>query len=186
VKRLALLILRRRGWRFTGELPDLPRLIMIGAPHTSNWDFVVFLAAMRHYAMKVRYIGKDSLFRWPFGLLFRHWGGIPVDRSRPGGVTAAVAEEMDRTERTVLVIAPEGTRSPAPYWRSGFIQIAQRTGAPVLLAYIDGLTKTAGMGPLLAYEGDTGVFMDQVRLFYADKAGIRPEGKGPVRLKDEA
>lgn len=182
---LAAKVAAIRGWRFTGELPDLAKVIVIGAPHTSNWDFVIYLAAVRHYRMKSSFMGKHTLFRWPLGYFFRRWGGIPVDRTQPGGVVAQVVRAFESAEEMTLVIAPEGTRKAAPHWKSGFLQIAAATGAPVVLGYVDYPSRRAGMGPMLHFDGDTGAFMDRAREFYADKEGLHPEGKGPVRLSDE-
>ena len=185
MKWLADVYMRWRGWRFLGEVPDIPKLIAVGGPHTSNWDFVLYLAALRQYGIRARYIGKHTLFRWPFGWLFRRWGGIPVDRSKPGGMVQQVAQVIEQTERIILVMAPEGTRGAAPYWKAGFIWIAEATGIPVVLAGIDARAKTVEIGPTLTYEGDLSWFMDQVRAYFADKEGIRPQGKGPVRVEAE-
>ena len=182
---LAERILKLLGWQFTGVVPDLPKLIIIGAPHTTNWDFVVYLGALRHYRLDASYIGKHTLFRWPFGYLFRRLGGIPVDRSEPGGLVKQVVDALDRSERMVLVIAPEGTRGPAPFWKSGFLNIAARAGVPILLAYIDYPSKRAGMGPLIEFDGDISGFMDRCREFYADKVGLHKENKGPVAVREE-
>lgn len=182
MKWLAARFLKWRGWEFTGEIPNVPRLVIIGAPHTSNWDFVVFLGALHHYRVKMRFIGKQGLFRWPFGYLFRRWGGIPVDRTRPGGVVNQVVATMDQTDRVILAVAPEGTRKAAPYWKAGFLAIARKSGAPILLAYIDFKHRKAGMGPILDAE-DPEAVMETARSFYADKVGRHPEGMGPVQLK---
>lgn len=182
---LADKLLRLKGWRFTGELPDLPKLIIIGAPHTSNWDFIIYLAALHHYRMKASFIGKHTLFRWPFGYFFRWLGGIPVDRSKPGGLVRQVVDAIERSERMILVMAPEGTRKAAPFWRSGFLQIAAKAELPIVLGYVDLGNRLAGLGPLLRFDGGVTRFMDQARRFYADKQGLHPEGKGPVRVREE-
>lgn len=182
---LAERILKLWGWEFTGAVPDVPKLIIIGAPHTTNWDFVVYLGALRHYRLHASYIGKHTLFRWPFGYVFRKLGGIPVDRSQPGGLVQQVVDALDRSERMALVMAPEGTRRPAPYWKSGFLNIAARARVPILLAYLDYPSKRAGMGPLIEFDGDISGFMDRCREFYADKRGLHEENKGPVIVREE-
>jgi 1-acyl-sn-glycerol-3-phosphate acyltransferase len=184
MKWLAYRYLRLRGWTFHGRIPDDPKLIAVGAPHTSNWDFIVFLAALHHWKMTVNYIGKHSLFRPPFGWFFRYTGGIPVDRSKPGGLVKQVAEAMDAARRMILVLAPEGTRSKAPRWKSGFLKIAEATGAPILLAAVDASRKELTIGPKLTYDGDAATFMESTRAFYADKEGFHPELKGPVTVGD--
>ena len=173
------------GWRIEGGLPDVPKMVLVGAPHTSNWDFFLFLAAIHHFDIRVRFLGKATLFRWPFGFMFRKVGGIPVVRSRAVGVVRQVNDYFDKEERMILVVAPEGTRSAAPKWRSGFVEIAEAAGVPVVLAGVDGPNKTLTFGPPLMVGPDRSQFMDQVRSFYEDKPGLRPEGKGPVRLSRE-
>lgn len=173
------------GWRIEGELPDVPKMVVIGAPHTSNWDFFLFLAALHHFDIKMRFLGKHSLFRFPFGFMFRKVGGIPVDRSRPGGMVGQVKAAFDREAEMILVIAPEGTRSAAPSWRSGFVEIAEAAGVPVVPAGVDGARKVLTIGDPQSVGDDRAAFMERIRAFYSDKPGIRPEGKGPVRLLRE-
>lgn len=185
MKWLAYRYLKLRGWSFEGQLPDVPKMIVIGAPHTSNWDFILFLGALHHFRIKVTYIGKHTLFRWPFGWLFRALGGIPVDRSKPGGLVRQVVDAMETADRMVLVIAPEGTRKAAPYWKSGFLKIADVTGVPIVLAAVDSSKKRLVIGPAVSFDGDTKSFMDAAREFYADKEGLHPELKGPVGVRGE-
>ena len=182
---LADKLLKLAGWRFTGALPDTPKLIIIGAPHTTNWDFIIFLAALHHYRMKASFIGKHTLFRWPFGYFFRWVGGIPVDRSAPRGLVQQVVDAIADADRMILVMAPEGTRKAAPHWKSGFLQIASKAGIPIVLGYVDFPNRLSGLGPVLRFDGNTSGFMDQARRFYADKQGRHPEGKGPVRVREE-
>lgn len=185
MKWLAYQYLKMRGWSFHGELPDVPKMIVIGAPHTSNWDFILFLAALHHYEIKATYIGKHTLFRWPFGYFFRALGGIPVNRSRAGGVVGQVALAFERVDEMILVIAPEGTRKAAPYWKSGFLKMAEAADVPIVLAAVDYSNKELTIGPSLRYRGDRVAFMEQTRIFYDDKVGKYAELMGPVRVKQE-
>lgn len=173
------------GWRVVGDLPALPKMVIIGAPHTSNWDFFLFLAVIYHFDVKVSFLGKASLFRWPFGFLFREVGGIPVDRSQHGGLVGQVSAAFAERERMILVIAPEGTRAAAPSWRSGFVEIAEEADLPVVFAGVDGANKTVTISEAEWVRSDRHEFMDRVRTFYADKPGIDPAGKGAVRLASE-
>lgn len=173
------------GWRVEGELPDVPKMVIIGAPHTSNWDFFLFLAVIYHFGIKVSFLGKAGLFRWPFGFMFRKVGGIPVDRSKGGGLVGQVAAAFDARERMILVVAPEGTRAAAASWKSGFAEIAQGADVPVVFAGVDGPSKKVVMSPPEKVGQDRSEFMDRVRAFYADKPGIYPSGKSDVRLADE-
>lgn len=173
------------GWEIKGELPGVPKMVIIGAPHTSNWDFFLFLAALYHFRIKVRFLGKASLFRWPYGFMFRKVGGIPVDRSQSGGLVGQVKAAFDASDETILVIAPEGTRHAADSWKSGFMEIAEGAQVPVVFAGVDGEHKLLVLSPPYWVDEDRGAFMDEVRAFYADKSGIDPKGRGPVRLERE-
>jgi 1-acyl-sn-glycerol-3-phosphate acyltransferase len=185
MKWLSYRIFTAIGWRFVGEIPDIPKMVIIGAPHTSNWDFFLFLAALHRYRMKVRFLGKHTLFRWPFGYFFRKLGGIPVDRSRAGGVVAQVKQTFDDAQEMILVVAPEGTRRAAPRWKSGFVEIAAKSDVPVVFAGVDGPGRTLVIGPPHRVGADRTGFMDRVRAFFNDKDGINPQGKGPVRIGAE-
>jgi 1-acyl-sn-glycerol-3-phosphate acyltransferase len=185
VKRLAYAWARLTGWNFAGALPDEPKFIVIGAHHTSNWDFVVFLAALRHFDIRARFLGKHTLFRWPFGSFFERLGGIPVDRSKVGGIVAQVARKFEAKDEMVLVLAPEGTRKAERWWKSGFLKIAEATNVPVVPAAIDYPTKTVTVGDAIYFEGDTKDFMDRTRFFYADKRGRYPEMETPAVLRHE-
>ena len=183
---LAYRYLRLRGWAFLGMLPDVSKMIVIGAPHTTNWDFVAYLAALYHFRFRASYIGKHTLFRWPFGYLFRYLGGIPVGGSKPGSIVGQVTDAFDTADEMALVISPEGTRKSVPYWKSGFLKIAEMADVPVLLAAVDFAKRELTIGPLIEYAGDASAFMEEVRSFYDDKVGLHPDGKGPVRVRQEA
>ena len=182
---LAEKLLKWRGWRFVGLLPDLDKMIIIGAPHTSNWDFFLFLAACRHWRFSPRFVGKHTLFRWPLGYFFRALGGIPVDRSRPGGIILQVAEEFERSDKIVLVMAPEGTRKSAPFWKSGFVRIAAEANVPIVPAYVDFPARRVVLGDPVEVDDGEKALMDRLRAFYEPGVGKGGKGKGPVRLKEE-
>jgi 1-acyl-sn-glycerol-3-phosphate acyltransferase len=182
---LSLWVMKTLGWTHVGTVPDVPKFVIIGAPHTSNWDFFLFLGTIQHFDLRVKFLGKQSLFRWPFGWMFRKVGGIPVDRNRSGGIVAQVKRAFAEADEMVLVIAPEGTRSAAPNWKSGFVEIAEAADVPVVFAGVDGVAKTITMSRPEHVGPDRGDFMDRVRAFYADKPGINPQGKGPIRLSGE-
>jgi 1-acyl-sn-glycerol-3-phosphate acyltransferase len=173
-------------WTFCSEpLPPEGVGVLVGAPHTSNWDFVLMLAVTWRLGLHSRFLGKAALFRGPSGTLMRALGGIPVDRRNPTGLVDEVVARVRSGERFYLVITPEGTRSRAEYWKSGFYRIAFDTGLPVTLGYVDRRTMTAGLGPTLRLTGDAAADMDRIRAFYADKAGLRPENRTEPRLREE-
>ena len=182
---LAEKFIRWRGWEIAGVRPSQPKFVAIGAPHTSNWDFVVFLAVVSYFNIPARVIGKSSLVRWPFGKLMRRLGIVPVDRDSGQGLVDQMVDEFDRAERMALVIAPEGTRGAAPHWHSGFYRIALAAGVPVVMAYIDAENRVTGIGPTLTPTGDIGSDMDQVRAFYGGIKGRHPERQGPIVLREE-
>lgn len=182
---LSYRVMKALGWRIDGDLPDGPKMVILGAPHTSNWDFFLFLAALYHFGIQVKFLGKHTLFRWPFGSMFRKVGGIPVDRTQPGGIVRQVKQAFDERDEMILVIAPEGTRRAAPRWKSGFVEIAERADVPVVLAGVDARNKVLTISRAHEVGHDRKRFMDEVRAFYADKTGINPAGKGPVRISGE-
>lgn len=181
MKSLARLLLRTFGWTLTESDPGTRRYVLIFAPHTSNWDFVIGLLAAWGLGLKVHWMGKSSLFDSLLGPLFRHWGGIPVERSRPGNMIEQMAARFEKADDFVLAIAPEGTRRHTDHWKSGFWHIARAAGAPVVMAYIDYPRKQIGIGdsflPGESIESD----FERIRDFYADKRGRWPEKESTVR-----
>ena len=184
MKRLAGWLLRLRGWVFLGDIPKQGKIVIAGAPHTTNWDFILFLGALDHYKIKIAFIGKAGLFRWPFGAMFRRWGGIPVERGNASGLVRQVADAMQAAGDMVLVIAPEGTRKAAPYWKAGFLRIAQAADARIQFASVDYTSRQVEISPPIDPHDDA-LVMDTARAFFAGKRGLKPEGGGPVRLKEE-
>lgn len=167
-------LLRLFGWRFEGELPDVSRCVIIGAPHTSNWDFYFGICAVYSLGLRVEWIGKHTLFRAPFGWFMRWLGGIPVTR-RPGeGVVDAVVRRMNERESVVLGLSPEGTRRRVERWRTGFYHIAVGARVPILLGYFDYARKRVGVGPLFHPTGDLERDLVELRRFYDDKTARYP------------
>ena len=130
-------MMRVSGWTFRGELPDLPKFIIIVAPHTSNWDFPVGVAALFALDLRAHWFGKESLFRPPMGALLRMIDGRPVRRDVPEGVVAEMAAVVREEPEFVLAIAPEGTRASVDHWRTGFYRIAEATAVPIVPVSFD-------------------------------------------------
>lgn len=173
-------------WRYVSEpLPPGRGGILVGAPHTSNWDFILMLAISARAGLSVRYLGKHTLFRPPFGGVMRALGGIPVDRRNPSGVVDELVAAASRGEEFYLVVTPEGTRSAGTHWKSGFYRIALESDLPITLGYVDRTTMTAGLGLTFQPTGDLRADMDLVRSFYADKAGHTPARRTEPRLREE-
>ena len=139
---LANLILRAVGWRVEGKLPDLQKYILIGAPHTSNWDFVLFLGVIFTLRANVRFMGKAEIFHNPFGWFFYYCGGVPVDRKKATGLVEQMVEVCNKSDEFILTIAPEGTRHQVTEWKRGFYHIAKNAGIPIVMAQVDGKHKT--------------------------------------------
>ncbi|WP_448810619.1 1-acyl-sn-glycerol-3-phosphate acyltransferase [Agromyces bauzanensis] len=172
-------------WTLTGEAAPTRPTVLIGAPHTSAWDFVLMLAIAWRLGIDIRWLGKKSLFAGWRGPIMRRLGGIPVDRAHPGHVVEEVVERVHAGEVFGLVVTPDGTRGRHEYWKSGFYRIARDTGMPVTLGFVDRTTMTTGLGPTFELTGDVPADMDRIRAFYADKAGFRPERRVEPRLRDE-
>lgn len=179
------LILRALGWRMEGAAPRLDKYVLIMAPHTSNWDFPLMLAARIEFRVSAAWMGKAALFRWPFGTLLRALGGIAVERSSRNDAVKQMAGVIQRAERIVLAIPPEGTRKRAEFWKSGFYHIAQAAQVPIVLTYLDYGRKRAGFGPVLDSTLPAEVLMAEAREFYRTVTPKYPEWFGPVRLRQE-
>ncbi|KYH43799.1 acyl-phosphate glycerol 3-phosphate acyltransferase [Branchiibius sp. NY16-3462-2] len=176
-------LLKATRWRLVGEMPDTG--IMVGAPHTSAWDWAAMLAIAWASSRRPQVLIKSSYFNGPAGAILRRTGGIPLDRANPGDTIRALLAEAKGSDSFLLVIAAEGTRSKGEYWKPGFLRISLQTGLPVTLGFIDGPTRTLGMGPTFTPTGDVAADMDFVRAFYADKYGVHPENRTEPRLREE-
>ena len=155
-------------------MPDLPKFVVAVAPHTSNWDFVVGMAAMFALDLRLTFIGKHTLFRWPIAPLLRWMGGIPVDRASPHGVVGDAVRAFEGVEQRVLAIAPEGTRRRVERFRSGFLHIARGARVPILLATLDYGTRCVRFGPLFEPGADVEHELRRVEAFFATVRGKRP------------
>jgi len=172
---LSSFFLRLSGWHVQGQMPDLPKFVIVGAPHTSNWDFVMFLALAFVLESDVRFIGKAELFRWPVAGFFRWCGGVPVDRSGHHGLVEQMVQAIHESEQFRLVITPEGTRSKVGKWKMGFYHIAKQAHIPVVAGYVDTHTMTCGIGPTFTLTDDMEADIKSMQAFFKDKVGINPE-----------
>jgi 1-acyl-sn-glycerol-3-phosphate acyltransferase len=156
----------RCGWRVAGELPDVPKLVAIAAPHSSNWDAVLALLVKVGLRIEVRFIGKREAFFWPLGWLLRHLGGIPIDRRHAHNVVKDITGLFAGTEKLWFAVAPEGTRKKVHEWKSGFWRIALAANVPILPVYFHYPGKIIGFGPLFYPSGDMDADMAKIREFY--------------------
>lgn len=134
---LGRLVLTALGWRVEGEIPNQPKFVLIVAPHTSNWDFPVGMSAKLALGLGAAWVGKHTIFRWPFGHLLRALGGIPVDRSASNDIVQQIVAEFARRPRMVFALAPEGTRTKVERWKTGFYHIARGAGVPIVPVAFD-------------------------------------------------
>lgn len=170
-------LLRLGGWRMVGEFPDIPRLVLIGAPHTSNWDGVWGLAAKAALGLDIRILGKHQLFWWPLGALLRRIGVIAVDRSAAQGVIEQAAAMIRQSDRFWFGLAPEGTRKAVKRWKPGFWMIASAAQVPILPAYFHYPDRVIGIGPLFETGGDMAADIARIRAWYRPWQGKHPGGQ---------
>lgn len=164
-------ILRAGGWRMVGELPNVPRVVLIGAPHSTNWDGIWGFAAKLAMGLDVRVLGKHQLFWWPLGVLLRQLGVIAVNRGAATGVVEQVAARMQVADAFWLGIAPEGTRRLVPQWKTGFWKIARAAGVPVLPVYFHYPDRVIGIGSLFQPSEDLHADLAALRHWYAPWQG---------------
>ena len=184
--RVGRAVLRILRYRIVGEPPpSAPVCVIVAAPHTSWLDFPLMLGIAWASDVNPGFLAKEELFRAPFGGIMRRLGGIAVDRDNPGTLVDDLTSRARSSETFALVIAPEGTRAKGTYWKSGFYRIAAKAGVPIVLAYLDGPSRTGGFGPTIVPSGDVRADMDLVRAFYADKRGVTPDGRTTPLLREE-
>jgi 1-acyl-sn-glycerol-3-phosphate acyltransferase len=169
---------RLAGWSFKGELPEKHHFVAIGAPHTSNWDFPIWLAMALQYRINVAYMAKHTLFKGPFGWLFYWLGGIPVERSQNHNLVDQAAEAFAKFDQMMLAITPEGTRSHAKKWKSGFYHIAEKAKVDIVPAFIDYKAKKTGFFPAITPTGDYEADVQKLAALYDTVEAKNPEQKG--------
>ncbi len=185
IRGLCSWLLRRGGWTYHFKLPESPKYVIIGAPHTSNWDFVLMFLVSRAAGLRVNWVGKDSLFKGPMGN-FMHWlGGVRVNRSSRNNFVQAAIQAFEENEELHLILAPEGTRSKTGHWKSGFYFIALGARVPILLAAVDFPSRHLQVDFALMPTGNVKADMDIVRAYYAGKRGKFPDQQGEIRLQAE-
>ncbi|MEX6501955.1 lysophospholipid acyltransferase family protein [Pseudomonas zhanjiangensis] len=168
-------VLGLMGWRIEGELPKLDRFVAIGAHHTSNWDFVIFIAVKFVLRLNARWFGKHTLFRWPFGYLMRAWGGIPIRRElRRQTVEQAIAA-FRQHRQFMLILSPEGTRKKVARWKMGFYHIALGAGVPIVLGALDYRNRRVVIGPTFWPSGDEAADLEAILAFYRPFVPKKPE-----------
>jgi len=179
---IARSIFRLMGWRTQVIPPPTSRYVLIGVPHTSNWDFIVALLLMAAESIPIRILGKDSLFRGPMGVFMRSLGAIPVNRREKTNLVDQVAAKFDEYDELVIGISPEGTRKKTSRWRTGFYYIALKADVPIVMAYLDYGNKVCGLGPSFKPSGDIQADFLIIRDFYSEIVGKYPHKQGKIEL----
>lgn len=164
-------VLRLGGWRMTGEWPDVPKMVVIVAPHSSAWDVVLGLAAKVAMGLGIVFIGKKEAFWGPLGWLLRVFGGVPVNRSAPGGIVEQVATQLRDSERMWFALAPEGTRRQVKKWKGGFWKIAKSANVPVFCVWFHYPDRIFGLGPMVELSDDMEADLVRIRQLFAGYQG---------------
>ncbi len=171
-------ILKIFGWKKEGCLPDASKYVVIAAPHTSNWDLPITMLVAFAFKTKIFWMGKDALFRFPFGHIMRWLGGIPVDRSKSNNMVDQTIQAFNSHERLAITVPPEGTRGKVRSWKTGFYYIAYGANVPIVLCFLDYDRKVGGVGPVFWPSGDIVTDMCVIREFYYGIRGKHPEKSG--------
>ena len=167
LRRCALAVLDLLGWRLDVRLPDAPHLVVLAAPHTSNWDGVLAVLAMLAMELRLGLFVKHTAFENRFvGPMLRKVGALPIDRTAPGGMVAQTVQAFRTQPQLMIGIAPEGTRRRVDKWKRGFYLIANDAKVPIVCAYIDYRTKVVGTGLALQPSGDYKQDLEAIQVFY--------------------
>jgi len=179
---IARKILRIMGWHCHVIPPGTSKYVIIGAPHTSNWDFFMILLLMAAEQIPIRLLGKHTLFNGPLGILMRAINAIPVNRQETTNLVDQIAAKFDEFDSLVIGISPEGTRSKTSRWRTGFYYIALHANVPIVMGYFNYGKKICGLGPSLIPSGDIQADFEIIRKFYTGMIGKNPKKQGEIKL----
>jgi len=172
---LSEIVLKLMGWKITGVFPPEPKVVFIGAPHTSNWDLILALSAMQAVGLRASWMMKKEAFFWPLGSTFKKLGGVPIDRKSKNDVTTQMAEWFASNEKAYLGLTPEGTRSKVETFKKGYLRIAIAAKVPVFLIAVDGVKKEVVLDRIWPLTGDIDIDNQNIKAYYDENyKGIRP------------
>ena len=174
-KLFSKLVFKILGWKIVGSIPEIKKYVVISAPHTSNWDFLIGRCFAYILDIKPKYLVKRELYIWPLSILIKLNGGIPVYRKTAKNTVDQVVEKFQTTENLILGIAPEGTRSRVEKWKTGFYYIAQKANVPIVPMYMDYEKKEVGYFDMLNPSGDLQKDLQKIQEFYQSVIGKKPE-----------
>tara|TARA_B100001057_G_scaffold240041_1_gene240394 strand:+ start:952 stop:1557 length:606 start_codon:yes stop_codon:yes gene_type:complete len=163
------------GWTIKGRVPDEERIVLIAAPHTSNWDFILAMLAIFGLNIKLRWLGKHSIFKPGFKIFFKWLGGIPVYRDNPSTLIDSVVKIVKKEKSIVIAMTPEGTRKKVKRWKTGFLRIAKQTHSKILLISIDAPTKSIEIGKIFNPTGNSDDDLAFIQKYYSSFRGINPQ-----------
>ncbi|AOS97037.1 Acyltransferase [Microbulbifer aggregans] len=177
LRQVASLLLKLHGWRviYDQSAQDAKKYVLLGAPHTTNWDGYYFILAALKLKLVPQWMGKDNLFKFPLGGMMRWFGGIAVDRSKANNLVEGTVNAFNRSEELIVAVPPEGTRGKAERWKTGFYHIARGAAVPVVCGFINFPKKELGLGPAFRMGENLEAELKRFRDFYADKIGKFPE-----------
>jgi len=178
-----LIFLKMLGWSIGGKVPDIKKFVIIAAPHTTNWDFPITLAITFVLKIKIYWMGKAEMFRWPFGAACRWLGGIPIDRSQSQNMVEQSIHAFKEMDNLIMIIPPEGSRKKVSYWKTGFYHIALGAKVPIVLGYLDYRRKTGGIGHTFCPTGNIEKDMQEIKAFYATITGKYQDNFSNAALK---
>jgi len=178
VRWLSFAYLKLAGWKMRGDWPGLDKAVLVAAPHTSNWDGLNMLATAGYYRVKLAWMGKKSLTQGPFGWVLKAMGCVPIDRAQSNDVVNVMREQFAARERMILAIPPEGTRSLAREWKSGFYHIAHGAGVPLVISVLDYGTKSVSLAAVVHPSGDYAADLALIRAHYVGVKGKHAEKFG--------
>lgn len=168
-------ILKILGWKVLGELPQEKKFIMAVAPHTSNWDFIIGVAVLFALNIRIKFLGKKSIFIWPFTFILTQIGGIPIDRSDRHGLVGKMVTCFKGNECFILALSPEGTRSKTKEWKSGFLHIAYQANVPVVPISFDFKKKEVNLLPATYIDKDIGSELSRFKLYFDNVCAKNPQ-----------
>lgn len=169
------LVFKLIGWHFEGDLPEKDKYVIIGAPHTSNWDLIIGLLGRHAKGIKMKFLAKHQLFVFPFNLIFKALGGIPVNRAKHNNLVDYVCEMYKTHDKFILGLAPEGTRSPSPKWKLGFYHIALKANVPIVMLGLDYRKKALVLTPPYYATGNMKDDLEKILAFYRTISGKYPK-----------
>jgi len=178
-------LLKFIGWSVEGQVPSEPQYVLLGYPHTSNWDVPLGKLIFSVLGVRLHWVGKHTLFKKPQVWITKPLGGIPLNRDQTKNFVQAVVDVFKSTDELVLTVSPEGTRTKTDFWRTGFYYIALGAKVPIALGFLDYKNKRGGFGPVIHPSGNLEADLEIIKEFYADKYGKNPEEMGTIRPRPE-